>query len=821
MPIVRMPDGQKVRFPDNMSREEIRGMILQKFPDAFERQQQQYNGLRQGLKPLTESQKAEAAGLAAGLRPQGIGAWEIAGEGLKGFGQGVVSGLGRVSGGATLGATDWLDRKTGGHLASLDADLQRSAESSGLGGWNKAAKFASELGGNIQGVGGALVKGLSKAGLKGLKLASASGGLEGAAYGATGSDSLDELPENVAWGAALGAALPFGLHYGAKGAKWAARPVTDKIVPTYKAAKSILDSKVKLNSLTFDPNLTNMQNIWKKVTGKGDTIDDVLNEENQRLARQSAREAKFVDARRTGNETQIRGYGSHPYSGELGEGINTGANGNVGLRLNRWSPNKHLEGVLESPLSFNEYDANPKNAQMFYDAMTNFKKTAGAKGEQVYQYSPEKYADMRTFLTDDGKTGFAIRNDGDIVSVFNGNTRAKGAGDAIMEAATSAGGSKLDAYDTFLPEIYSRHGFKEVGRDAWNEQFAPDRWDKKAMRKFNLGEPDVVYMEYDPAYYGNYQSPNSLQNVVNRLQNNIQEQKEAIKNIWRPLQSSRNNSINRSFVEALADENKRRTMRNAVMSGAEDLSERAKILSDRLERRNGGMYDADFEQVIKTPELSRAEEKYAGFMAKNGGQMMSEEKVADFYAQHPIAEDMIAEMRLIDPRAFDGIQPGSLAEFDMLKKTLREEAGNKVKVGASRSGALKRAENDLKTLMDREFPGFRDVNRNFADAQTTQDIFESRLKKGLTSVGGATVSPFWSGISSPLTAAGVVGGYFNPFSLAVTAGGLGGKALMRRMRRNAGRRLADGIVQTPVEVNINPLLSAGLSSAAFNNLRNR
>ena len=101
------------------------------------------------LRPLTEEDKAAALWLASGLRPQGIGAWEIAGEGLKGFGQGVVSGLGRVSGGATLGATDWLDRKTGGHLASLDADLQRSAESSGLGGWNKAAKFASELGGNM------------------------------------------------------------------------------------------------------------------------------------------------------------------------------------------------------------------------------------------------------------------------------------------------------------------------------------------------------------------------------------------------------------------------------------------------------------------------------------------------------------------------------------------------------------------------------------------------------------------------------------------------------------------------------------------------
>ena len=777
MPIVRMPDGQKIRFPDNMSREEIRGMILQKFPDAFERQKQQYNGLRQGLRPLTESQKAEAAGLAAGLRPQGVGALDIAKEGVKGFGQGVVSGLGRVAGGATLGATDWLDRKTGGHLASLDADLQRSAESSGLGGWNKAAKFASELGGNIQGAGGALVKGLSKAGLKGLKLASASGGLEGAAYGATGSDSMDELPENVTWGAVLGAALPFGLHYGAKGAKWAARPVTDRIVGTYNSGKELLKAERQLNQLTDDPEAGIIENIWNKVTGKGKSIDDVLNAENQRLARQSAKAERIKAARRdTPENSYIRR--EVPGLGSLGSGYR-----------GRWEAGENVKGAVNAPLSFNEYAPNQENANRFYQAMSDFKKKAGAKGEQVYQYSPEKYAEMRTFLTDDGKTGFAIRNDGDIVSVFNGGS--KGGIDSIMPAATSAGGTKLDAFDTFLPGEYSRHGFKEVGRDVWNEQFAPDRWDKKAMRKFNLGEPDVVYMEYDPAYYGSYQSPNSLQNVVNRLQNNIQEQKEAIRNIWHPLQPSRNNSIKRSFIEALADDNKRRTMRNAVMSGAEDLSERAKILSDRLERRNGGMYDADFEQVIKTPELSRAEEKYAGFMAKNGGQMMPEEKVADFYAQHPIAEDMIAEMRLIDPRAFAGIQPGSLAEFDMLKKRLREEAGNRVKVGVSRSGALKRAENDLKTLMDREFPGFRDMNRNFADARTTQDIFESRLKKGLMSVGGATVSPYWSGL------------------------------LMSDMRRNAGRRLADGIVQTPIEVNINPLLSAGLSSAAYNNMRNR
>lgn len=617
------------------------------------------------LRPLTEKDKAETARLSSGLRPQGIGAWEIAGEGLKGFGQGVVSGLGRVSGGATLGATDWLDRKTGGHLASLDADLQRSAESSGLGGWNKAAKFASELGGNIQGAGGALVKGLSKAGLKGLKLASASGGLEGAAYGATGSDSMDELPENVAWSAALGAALPFGLHYGAKGAKWAARPVTEKA--TRYLGKRKLAKQLAKDSDFEDVNLG--------------YIDDQLATRLNQV--RNAENVSPVESARTS---------------VTGERIGHIRDGRI-LRDKR-SPD-FMADVVDAALFSKQphvIRGNIPENQVIFDSSNPANKVVVSKNSNTNGIS------VITTMKDKSLGKINKRLGGLPFPPYGAN---------VTSDVSTAAGSKIPDFQPL------------------NKSIIP-------------------------------------QNM-----------------------SAVNPAFKRSFVEALADDNKRRTMRNAVMSGAEDLSERAKILSDRLERRNGGMYDADFEQVIKTPELSRAEEKYAGFMAKNGGQMMPEDKAADFYAQHPIAEDMIAEMRLIDPRAFAGIQLGSLAEFDMLKKRLREEAGSKVKVGASRSGALKRAENDLKTLMDREFPGFRDVNRNFADAQTTQDIFESRLKKGLTSVGGATVSPYWSGL------------------------------LMSGMRRNAGRRLADGIVQTPVEVNINPLLSAGLSSAAYNNMRNR
>lgn len=617
------------------------------------------------LRPLTEKDKAETVRLSSGLRPQGIGAWEIAGEGLKGFGQGVVSGLGRVAGGATLGATDWLDRKAGSHLASLDADLQRSAESSGLGGWNKAAKFASELGGNIQGAGGVLVKGLSKAGLKGLKLASASGGLEGAAYGATGSDSMDELPENVAWGAAFGAALPFGVHYGAKGAKYAARPVTKKA--TRYLGKRKLAKQLAKDSDFEDVNLG--------------YIDDQLATRLNQVRK--AENVSPVESARTS---------------VTGERIGHIRDGRI-LRDKR-SPD-FMADVVDAALFSKQphvIRGNIPENQVIFDSSNPANKVVVSKNSNTNGIS------VITTMKDKSLGKINKRLGGLPFPPYGAN---------VTSDVSTAAGSKIPDFQPL------------------NKSIIP-------------------------------------QNM-----------------------SAVNPAFKRSFVEALADENKRRTMRNAVMSGAEDLSERAKILSDRLERRNGGMYDADFEQVIKTPELSRAEEKYAGFMAKNGGQMMPEEKVADFYAQHPIAEDMIAEMRLIDPRVFDGIQPGSLAEFDMLKKRLREEAGNKVKVGVSRSGALKRAENDLKTLMDREFPGFRDMNRNFADAQTTQDIFESRLKKGLTSVGGATVSPYWSGL------------------------------LMSGMRRNAGRRLADGIVQTPVEVNINPLLSAGLSSAAYNNMRNR
>lgn len=70
----------------------------------------------------------------------------------------------------------------------------------------------------------------------------------------------------------------------------------------------------------------------------------------------------------------------------------------------------------------------------------------------------------------------------------------------LVSLAVEQGGTKLDCFDTVLPEIYSVNGFKVVQRDAWNETYAPEGWDKKTFEKYNNGEPDVVYMQHDPAH---------------------------------------------------------------------------------------------------------------------------------------------------------------------------------------------------------------------------------------------------------------------------------------------------------------------------------
>ena len=179
-----------------------------------------------------ERRRQEEEFLSRGWQPPA--GWQRVGQGLKHDLEDIGYGMKKALSGATLGASDWALRK----LGITDDDYLAERETEGLGNYVKGAGFVSELGGNMLGAGGALVKNLGKAGLKGLKLASTAGGLEGVAYGLTGSDSLSDVPQNVAISAGFGAAMPVGMAgAGYVGSKLAA-PFSSRInVPETIAAE--------------------------------------------------------------------------------------------------------------------------------------------------------------------------------------------------------------------------------------------------------------------------------------------------------------------------------------------------------------------------------------------------------------------------------------------------------------------------------------------------------------------------------------------------------------------------------------------------------
>jgi hypothetical protein len=175
----------------------------------------------------------------------------------------------------------------------------------------------------------------------------------------------------------------------------------------------------------------------------------------------------------------------------------TGA-GLSGLRVFEPSPQAaeilNGAGVATPPIV--EHRAADFAAQFFGEITAS--KNASKFGASVYVYSQEEYAQMRLFTTEDGSAGFAIKSDGDIVSVFSKGQHPNVAY-ALLNLATQLGGTKLDCFDTVLPKIYGAVGFVETGRDTWNEEYKPDGWDFDTFKAYNNGRPDVVYMAFDPA----------------------------------------------------------------------------------------------------------------------------------------------------------------------------------------------------------------------------------------------------------------------------------------------------------------------------------
>ena len=109
-------------------------------------------------------------------------------------------------------------------------------------------------------------------------------------------------------------------------------------------------------------------------------------------------------------------------------------------------------------------------------------------------YVSEEAAKEGTVITtEDG--GVVVSKDGDIKGLFKkASSKSVGVAKVLLERAIKSGGVKLDNFDIpYLTKMYKNAGFRVVSRIPFDEQFAPDGWNKDKH-----GTPDVVAMVYDP-----------------------------------------------------------------------------------------------------------------------------------------------------------------------------------------------------------------------------------------------------------------------------------------------------------------------------------
>lgn len=112
-------------------------------------------------------------------------------------------------------------------------------------------------------------------------------------------------------------------------------------------------------------------------------------------------------------------------------------------------------------------------------------KRANAHGWMVDVHTLAEYRDMRCFIAEDGRSGVAVKKDGDIVSVFSTGRNRLG---KLIPYAAARGGRKLDCYGQGLQNMYARFGAKATGKTPFNEQYAPDDWD-------GVSHPYIVAMK--------------------------------------------------------------------------------------------------------------------------------------------------------------------------------------------------------------------------------------------------------------------------------------------------------------------------------------
>jgi hypothetical protein len=152
----------------------------------------------------------------------------------------------------------------------------------------------------------------------------------------------------------------------------------------------------------------------------------------------------------------------------------------------------------------------PIAREYFARQLKKARATHGPIGKSVDVYSPDEYAGMKMGMTPAGDAGYVVKPDGEVASVV----KAKGApikdfAGSVLRRSEPQGGYWLNAFDTALPELYGRGGFRPVSRLPFAEDIARGDWGDEATdafmaanSRYSGGRPDLVFMARDPATPG-------------------------------------------------------------------------------------------------------------------------------------------------------------------------------------------------------------------------------------------------------------------------------------------------------------------------------
>lgn len=152
--------------------------------------------------------------------------------------------------------------------------------------------------------------------------------------------------------------------------------------------------------------------------------------------------------------------------------------------------------TLEQPIKTEELTTEVVSTevtpQSYVEELTKTKQSDPETYWSVSEVSAEDAAKGTIIDTPDGSA--LVKPDGDIAGLFKKPTSdAKGVAQDLLNKAVDAGGIKLDNFDGYLTKQYEKAGFRIVSRTPFNEEYAPEGWNKEKH-----GTPDVVAMVYDP-----------------------------------------------------------------------------------------------------------------------------------------------------------------------------------------------------------------------------------------------------------------------------------------------------------------------------------